>query len=499
MLLLSDFIVVVSIASRPINTIIYSTTMIPTTSVKKCYKLNTVTTISILFLMAYLAAFHQTIQKIPHNINDNNAPCNNNNNLMDKRRAISLPIRTKNDTTTSETTNQKSSNSIQPIHDDIPSTTVSEEQHQQQQKPCASAIQHFYDLLHSYRQHPSTAAAPVYHYAEHQKSGFGRPLQVSVKACHLALALGRPCVVNWDCRDESFTWRTFLTTGKYDWEHMRSVTEDIETDVMNIMATNSRGKGTSIFDNDTVVPPHVLPMFKKEKWDEAYADWSSENSTIRKQVLLTPNYGLAWFPHLSVPVSPYNTNAKDSSSCSTEQLWTALQEAMYQPTILTQRLHEERRQTFIGANINSTKTEYGSIHLRTLIHDWRKMHLTVEEYTDVIADCIDDFPEIATWWLISDNVTLAEHITQALSTKKLVTSYTQEFQQANHHSAKTRKAFQQETMAPSVLDWMVLYDSKVALITDGSFGDTGGRGNGKYFRRKCKGKGKAKKRLRVYR
>jgi hypothetical protein len=37
-------------------------------------------------------------------------------------------------------------------------------------------------------------------------------------------------------------------------------------------------------------------------------------------------------------------------------------------------------------------------------------------------------------------------------------------------------------MAPSIADWLVLHQSQVAIVTHGSFGDTGARGLGKYRR-----------------
>lgn len=42
-----------------------------------------------------------------------------------------------------------------------------------------------------------------------------------------------------------------------------------------------------------------------------------------------------------------------------------------------------------------------------------------------------------------------------------------------------RKIFNFAKMAPSILDFMVLHESKVAIIIHGSFGETGARGRGK--------------------
>ena len=36
-------------------------------------------------------------------------------------------------------------------------------------------------------------------------------------------------------------------------------------------------------------------------------------------------------------------------------------------------------------------------------------------------------------------------------------------------------------MADSMIDWMVLHESKVAIVMDGSFGASGAKGNGKYM------------------
>lgn len=36
-------------------------------------------------------------------------------------------------------------------------------------------------------------------------------------------------------------------------------------------------------------------------------------------------------------------------------------------------------------------------------------------------------------------------------------------------------------MADSMIDWMVLHESKVAIVMNGSFGASGAKGNGKYM------------------
>ena len=111
-------------------------------------------------------------------------------------------------------------------------------------------------------------------------------------------------------------------------------------------------------------------------------------------------------------------------------------------------------------------------------------------FLELLNTCLASYTQIKVWWLVSDDVELAEYISSnATSTNyKVVSAYTKEFVEKNVHSKENGDAvglFSHDMMKQSIMDWMVLHDSDVALVTKGAFGESGARGKGKYRTGKC--------------
>jgi hypothetical protein len=97
-----------------------------------------------------------------------------------------------------------------------------------------------------------------------------------------------------------------------------------------------------------------------------------------------------------------------------------------------------------------------------------------------------DKSDITKWWILSDKPPVAVDLAFNITDFALHHSYHLDdgFHDNNAHSAlpAARGVFAHTNMAPSIADWLVLHQSQVAIVTHGSFGDTGARGLGKYRR-----------------
>lgn len=345
---------------------------------------------------------------------------------------------------------------------------------------CSAIMTKVHSINDCFRHNPDcNVSAPVYHYALHEGSGFGRPIQQSVSTCYLAIALNRPCIIDYGPRDPYYTWRSFINIGSYNWdaaavEHHAPTIEDA---VLKLPGGN---RGHHIFDV-SLEYEYVLPLTKTENWDTAYRDWGPWNATARHKILLSPNYGLAW-KHIAARRSQIPPDR--IGNCPKERFFTHLQNAMYQPTVLSQYLHNERRELVVNT------THYGGIHLRTKVNDIRRLKLSRERFLELLNICLESYTQIKVWWLVADDVELAEYISNnATSTNhKVVSAYTKEFVEKNAHSRQDGNAvglFSHDMMKQSIMDWMVLHDSDLALVTKGAFGESGARGKGKYQTGKC--------------
>ena len=115
----------------------------------------------------------------------------------------------------------------------------------------------------------------------------------------------------------------------------------------------------------------------------------------------------------------------------------------------------------------------------------------------------DGTPPPTTWWILSDRPEMAKNITKAVQqqsqqptssqeavpsvTLRAVEGYTEAFMAHNKHSLAGQQLYRHSEIEPSIMDWMVLHDSDVALVMQGAFGQTGAYGNGKYPVARCHG------------
>ena len=345
---------------------------------------------------------------------------------------------------------------------------------------CSAIMTKVHSINDCFRHNPNcNVSAPVYHYALHSGSGFGRPIQQSVTTCYLAIALDRPCIVDYGPRDPYYTWRSFINIGSYNWD-TAAVEQHIPTIEDAVSKLPGNNPGHHVFD-EYIHYEYVLPLTKTENWDTAYRDWGPWNATVRHKILLSPNYGLAW-SHITKRRGQIPPDR--IGNCPRDWFLTHLQNAMYRPTILSQYLHNERRDLVVNT------THYGGIHLRTKVADIRRLRLSRERFLELLNTCLASYTQIKVWWLVSDDVELAEYISSnATSTNyKVVSAYTKEFVEKNVHSKENGDAvglFSHDMMKQSIMDWMVLHDSDVALVTKGAFGESGARGKGKYRTGKC--------------
>lgn len=181
-----------------------------------------------------------------------------------------------------------------------------------------------------------------------------------------------------------------------------------------------------------------------------------------------------------------------------------LQNAMYQPTTLVRNLHKERAQAVLSLDGNNNngggdraEDDYGSIHLRML---FLKKEIAIdpggggnnsttlaEEVTHRVFSCLrHNFSSTITkWWILSDDPNVARHVSGEMP-GVVRHGYNDDFEENNLHSLRASKGIYDHVhMAPSVMDWMVLHESRVSLAAGSgtAFGETGSRGNGKYLHR----------------
>uniref|UniRef100_A0A7S4IFW3 Uncharacterized protein n=1 Tax=Odontella aurita TaxID=265563 RepID=A0A7S4IFW3_9STRA len=341
--------------------------------------------------------------------------------------------------------------------------------------PCAAWVSNFFRMNECFRSYSDkssscSVAAPVHHYAVYDGQGFGRIIDHSVHTCMFAADLRRPCVIDLDARDRYYTWRSFINVGTYNWDWRIVQHHENILDALGKLEKPGSAEWKEPFEYDD-----VLPMVWREDWGTAkrhFEYWSGYNNATRDKILLSPNWG-PWF----VKKVSWPTTDRKTLGCSRQRLHTKIQNAMYAPTSLALELHRERRNLVIGASA------YGSIHLRLSL-----FKRTQDQIVKSLKSCLEMYPRIEKWWLIADNngLDMANNISENIG--KIRHAYTEELfnRTMNKHSGmEMKKLFAHETMAPSIQDWMVLHESDVAIVSRGSFGSTGARGNGKVPAGEC--------------
>jgi hypothetical protein len=245
------------------------------------------------------------------------------------------------------------------------STTSSSQPDVPQQ--CMALMQKFHELNERYRNGDDenedsgkVIKKPLINYAYYKSQGFGRLVDHSTAHCLLALAMDRPCAIDFTDRDPYFTWRHFIHTGTYNWEMTNGPNAEFLPEVSRAISLlddigDNSWKDEKVVNNSTLfktirlmqTAPAGFPANPKRTLPQDYERhmqaWSTINGeNINNKALLSPNWGSAWFPQLQFP--------EEIQGCNKQQLHALMQNALYQPTPLSLKLHHERMvQTFAAA------------------------------------------------------------------------------------------------------------------------------------------------------
>jgi hypothetical protein len=283
-----------------------------------------------------------------------------------------------------------------------------------------------------------------------------------------------------------YNWRSFIGHGRYDWDS--AIVDEIHfaniSDAMSYVNYPYNG-----WPSESGMPGYidVYPMTTLNKSvspQDAMLFWGANrihgNSEAVDKVLLSPSWGDAWFPEI------YYSEVKGIgyNQCAEEDLRTLIQNEMFAPTDLTRKLFDGRR----GRILNTTDKSptYGAIHVRTEFLRGER-NASTEDIAESLAGCINAFPEVPVWWVITDEIeTLLKitsfHLATSVSSKIVHGYKDKEFGSmltSGHSNTAAFSLFNQASMAPAILDWMVLHESSLALVGPGAYGESGARGNGK--------------------
>eukprot|EP00980_Cylindrotheca_fusiformis_P021717 scaffold8541_cov70-Cylindrotheca_fusiformis.AAC.2 len=383
---------------------------------------------------------------------------------------------------------------------------------------------------------------PFHNYAGYHGQGFGRIVEHTVLSCLFAtMILQRPCTLDFDsCRDVYWTWRSFINVNTFNWDwNILSTTQ--RHDIIHTLQTNlplPLEKSDEWPNNNNFNNSQVLPL----KWNnnnnnnktledhlnEWKAGGGSGTSNHNNKILVSPNWGNDWYRH--VPLSNL-INEATHGQCKFNKFRTVLQNSMYAPTSLSKTLHQERIHRLLLPLLLSPEKnkqeqqprdqqpqqqqqdgyKYGAIHLRSILSDASiRMDYSIShpEIVNALSQCLLKATKtkssngISVWWIIGDNRTIAEHMKQSLQERhhssssssafnnnnswQFVLEDDEEFWNALMHSGHAMKQrYHQEQMASSMMDFMVLHESTVAIVSHGAFGSTGARGNGKVKVQSC--------------
>eukprot|EP00522_Entomoneis_paludosa_P006031 CAMPEP_0172440680 /NCGR_PEP_ID=MMETSP1065-20121228/1312_1 /TAXON_ID=265537 /ORGANISM="Amphiprora paludosa, Strain CCMP125" /LENGTH=318 /DNA_ID=CAMNT_0013189651 /DNA_START=225 /DNA_END=1181 /DNA_ORIENTATION=- len=307
-------------------------------------------------------------------------------------------------------------------------------------------------------------------------------------ACMLALSLDRPCVLDLSPRDKYYTFRSFLNRGTYDWSHdlPNTMHPHIEQ-AIKLLPTEA----SSSWENASLTFSDILPMmpldvnvsnfdsnigFQKAYANEAQERWSSHNPENSSKILLFPNWGAGWKGDLAL-------FADNQVNCNRNILTTKIQNSLFAPTDTAKTLFAARKQEVLPSPI----FVYGAIQLRTWFLKNDKLN-TVSQYVEKVHACIRLHSDISNWWILSDDPQLAINITNVeIPGYGFYHGYTDLFLQKNRHSGGAGMGrFHHEEMTGSILDWMVLHEAQVAVVTTSSkYAETGARGNEKVEKGAC--------------
>jgi hypothetical protein len=239
------------------------------------------------------------------------------------------------------------------------------------------------------------------------------------------------------------------------------------------------------------------------------------------------------------PTTVQSTNHSSTCSRTDSRLITMIQNYMYRPTKLAIGLHRAYMNHVFGGsddddnNNNNNTMPYGAIHIRFQIlrtaNQFPKKERSLDQIRDAIYSIakrlwkrITNLPKVMkVWWLVSDDVDYGNNVTEYLNefslnglngTIQFVTDNGDRIPDNKtnvgiwlgrilghrfsslkpkrvlgskegtiHHSIDPDATgpLGHEFMATSILDWMVLHESDMAIVTAGSFGASGARGRNK--------------------
>jgi hypothetical protein len=388
--------------------------------------------------------------------------------------------------------------------------------------------------------------APVYIIGNYAGQGFGRVVGHTADTCLFALLLWRPCLVNLLPRDRYYTWRSFVQPNTLNWDptilHTDPLIGPSLESLTQLLPDAAHGSWGDTFDEKSFLEANlwVAPMHEKAdatNWISLYHAGERRDSQNSHKVLVSPNWGDAWFARLDT-----NEIFQSQYQCSTDVLRVMVQNAMYGPTDLLNHLHDTRLeaalQSSMWKNDNSPAstaavphptlqllphkdTVYGTIHLRTYFLMETNDPATVEDIVTKIRHCLLKASQLTAkaetsyqipenWWLLADNAKVAisvatgldqrqQYQQQNLEINRNNTLYNQNFpfvsfyhnyslDTSSEHSGgdKATGLYGHQHMASSLEDWIALHKSRIAIVGPGSsYAETGAQGRGKIQRDVC--------------
>jgi len=325
--------------------------------------------------------------------------------------------------------------------------------------------------------------SPLLVVAYYEEQGFGRVIEHTADSCMAAFVLGRPCLVDMSPRDPFYTWRSFLQENSYRWEPARyfathsALVRQVDDLVQQLHApgANDWQQRLDVTKYDTE-ESLVFPMDRKfptskETIDYYHAMQQEPLSPRRgRQVLVSPNWGTAWFQRIKIAQI-----LKDTYNCDVEEMRVLLEAAMYRPTAMTWQLHVPRynhalqtawatttatttntqsptksilprvfsdRITTTGGN-NTAVVPYGTIHVRlyfinTMRENQKQPPIGVPELAEVLQSCLQqamdsssssstittstakatgkEFP--TNWWFLGDNASMTAQVAEEITNQQ---------------------------------------------------------------------------------
>jgi hypothetical protein len=249
---------------------------------------------------------------------------------------------------------------------------------------------------------------------------------------------------------------------------------------------------------------------------------------------------VVWPSLMPMPSSTTNDAAVVVSDGSCHQisdvkLKSYMQNYMYRPTPLLHGLHKEYNKFVLGGRKKEVES-YGAVHLRFyfLSHDFPKAEddpvgsdRALRGLGANLHKCLrlmqEVDPTIQKWWLVSDDLAMGRNTTlfvneeaarweqqasnstsstpppklevfmedgwpEGVATTNRAQTVLQRILSRRHNGGLGHSVSDESTgpmgheyLADSVIDWMVLHEAKISLMTQGAFGESGAQGNGKYY------------------